>query len=1154
MNERTRNRIRITRIAAFLVSLLICTAGWAQDVGGTISGTVRDSSGAVVAAAGVTITDTDTGVITQVVTDGEGVFAAPSLHGGNYTVAVTHPGFKRTVQKGVVLQIGGAMQLNLRLDPGSVSVEVTVTAEPPAMDLANPSLGAVIEQRQIEELPLNGRNTLALVLLTPGVRSLQPGNQSGFADRGEILSNISINGSPSGANGNLLDGANNLQSYTGELSINPTVDAIQEFVVLSGTLSAEYGFTAGGVVNMSTRSGTDRYHGTGYEFLRNDVFDARNFFLTPGSPKPALRYNQFGGSLGGPIRQDRLFFFGNYEQFNYNVPQVQIGTVPTSLQRTGDFSQTFGTNGKLIPIYDPSTTQACTVALCGTTNGYTRSQFPGNKIPVDEDSVAKAIQAYYPLPNRVSPNATDQITNSNNYITTASNHRWMKQATGRLDAKLSDKNAMFGRYSFYQFFTDNGGTSIYTNPIIALRDDTTTSQSAIFADTYTLSPRLINELRLAVNRTYFQFATPSFNGGWPQKLGLPGIVPSQTFPQISGNGEPSFQTTAGVRAVTNPQIIDIVTWLKGRHTFKFGVDWQWNRGNNFQTFNPPVQYNFSSGLTGNPLAPGGTGSGYASFYLGDVSSGIASVNGYEAERNYIASGFIQDDWKITDRLTLNLGLRYDYQQQPVEADNGLSNFNPYGVDPISGLLGRMEYASAPGQPRNFRDEDYHDFGPRIGFAWDATGDGKTSVRGGYGIYYVSTFNTLFFGSTTAYSSLSTSYAAANGNYPAFQLYTGLPYAPSPLLGANLGSNGELGQNVTWDQSEGNIPMSQQYNLSIQRAVPGGIVVEGTYVGNHGTHMIAGNYNMDALNPKYFYLGTALQNQVANPYAGKVPGAYGGPTISLARSLLAYPYYASINVRNPHDGNFHSDALEVTVKKHMSNSLTILGTYTKSKVLDDSIASATGFGANTTLVASDGYQNPFDREAEYGLDPADVSQRGTIAVTYDLPVGRGKHFANDLRGWQNGLIGGWQVNGIGTFQTGTPILIQGANNNEATRPNFVPGVSAKLPNPSIREWFNTQAFINPPLYTFGDVPRTLPDVRGPAYNDIDMSLFKTTSLYREMSLQLRIEAFDVLNHPNFAMPNGSFSPGTNGLNANGAFGEVTSVNNNRQVQLGAKIVF
>jgi hypothetical protein len=1147
---------RLKGLFPVLFLLLAATASsFGQDVGGTIFGSVHDHGGAVLGDAGVEIRNIATGEVMNLVTNGQGEFSAPSLRVGTYAIRASHNGFKTTVQNNIVLQIGANVTANLTLEIGSAMDSVTVTSEQPAMNTVDAALGTVIESRSIEELPLNGRNTLALVLLTPGVRSLQPGNVSGFADRGSALSNISINGSPSGANGNLLDGANNLQSYTGELSINPTVDAIQEFVVLSGTLSSEYGFTAGGIVNMSTRSGTNKYHGTAYEFLRNDAFDARNYFLPKTSTKPVLRYNQFGGALGGPIRRDKMFFFGNYEEFQYNAPTVQTGTVPTLLQRKGDFSQTFGTNGVLIPIYDPTTTAPCTPATCaGSTSGYTRKTFPGNKITMAEDPVAAAIQNYYPLPNRVSPVASDQITNSNNYLTVASNHRWMKQGTGRVDAKISDRNSMFGRYSYYQFFTDNGGTSIYTDPLIALRNDTTTSQSGIFADTYTFSSSLINEFRVAANRTYFQFATPSFGGGWPQKLGLPAIVPNQTFPQISGNGEPAFQTTAGVRAVTNPQVLDTIIWLKGRHSLKFGIDWQWNRGNNFQTFNPPVQYNFASQLTGQPNSPGGTGSGYASFYLGDVTSAAASVNGYEAERNIIASGFVQDDWKATSYLTLNFGLRYDYQQQPVEAANGISNFNPYMTDPISGLLGSMEYASSPGQPRSYRNEDFKDFGPRAGFSWDLTHDGKTSLRGGYGIYYVSTFNTLFFGSTTAYSSLATSYAGADTNYPAFQLQTGLPYAPAGLLGPKLGTNGQLGQNPTYDQSNGAVPMSQQYNLSIQRTVPGGVVVEAIYVGNHGTHMITGQYNMDALNPEYFYLGNALQNQVPNPYAGKIPGAYGGPTISKARSLLAYPYYASINVRNPHDGNFHSDALELTAKKHMNSGLTMLATYTMSKLLDDSIASATGFGANTTLVASNGYQNPFNRAAEYALDPADVSQRATVAVMYDLPFGHGKRFGGGANGLENALIGGWQVNGIGTFQTGTPVLIQGANNNEATRPNFVPGVNPKLSHPTLSAWFNTAAFINPPLYTFGNVPRTLGNVRAPGYDDIDFSLFKTTPLYRSVALQIRVEAFDVLNHPGFGLPNGGFSPGANGLNSSGSFGEVTSANNSRVLQLGAKLNF
>jgi hypothetical protein len=1143
---------------ALLLLLVALSAMMAQAQlgGGLITGSIHDSNGAVLPGATVIVREISTGQSYSFTSNSDGSFQTPTLRVGTYTVSASAQGFSTAEQTGVVLLVDARAQVEFTLHPGNVNETVQVSAAAPSLNLTTPTVGMVIENRSIEQLPLNGRNAAALVFLTPGVNTNGGANYEGFADRGTLLTSISINNGPNAANAILLDGANNIQTYLGEISINPAVDAIQEFKVQTGTMPAEYGFTAGGIVNMVTRSGTNAFHGTVYEFLRNDVFDGRNYFLSPTSRKPELRYNQYGGAVGGPIIHNKAFFFGNYEEFRYISSAVNIGSVPTARERNGDFSDLFGTNGQPIPIYNPTTTSPNPGG-----SGYIRSLYPGNVIDTPLDPVALAIQdAIVPLPNRTPTNV---LTNANNYSAVVPNHRSMRQATGRIDYGLSNRQNIFLRYSYYNFFNDNGGNGgIFTAPAVELRNDNLTNQSAILADTYTFSGTLQNEFRLAANRTDFPFVVSSYGGNWPQKLGFPAIVPNTVFPTISGWGLPSGLTgTVGHRAATNPQLIDTVSLQRGNHVFRFGVDWRLNRGYNYQTTNPSGNFSFSSLLTGNPQSQSGTGSAYASFLLGAVASSTVGTYTGESEANYTVSGYVEDDWKVISNFTLNLGLRYDYQQQPVEQHNGLSNFNPYIEDPVSGLLGATQFAGVNGAPRNFRNEDYSDFGPRIGFAWDVFRDGKTSLRGGYGIYYELGFNTIFFGNTNGFAQTNTNYQSPgnNPNFPAYQLSLGFPSQPIQPLGASLGPSGFLGQSVSYDPPQGKMPMSQQMNLSIQHELPSDTVIEIGYVGNHGTHMVGGNWNLNQLNPQYLSLGDQLQNQVPNPYAGKVHGSLGGPTISRQQSLLPYPYYQAIMVRNPRDGFFHGDSLQVSAVRHATQGLTLIAAYTYSHMLSNPLQTNLNFGgvtsnANVGIYSNGAYQNSYNRNAEYSTDPLDVTHRATISALYDLPFGHGKQFGSQVNSVLDEIIGGWQVNTIAIMQTGNPLVISGANNNAAARPNMIPGVSVKSPHQSIAEWFNTRAFINPPNYTYGNAPRTISQARAPGLVNLDLSMFKTFPIYESMNLQFRAESFNVLNHPNFGLPNTTFVPGANGLNSSGSFGTVTQAYNARSIQFGLKLSF
>jgi len=1153
------------RICWTMCFVLVCLSAIAnaQVSGGLIVGSAHDRSGAALRDAVVEISNTASGEELEIKTNGAGEFSTPTVRPGNYKVVIASPGFRK-IEKSVIVQVGSTSAVNLVLEIGSTAETVEVSSQAPAMETTTGTMGTVVESRPVQELPLNGRNALALTLQTPAVRSNSANNPQGFADRGTSLSAIVINNGPTALNANILDGANNLNNFSGEIAINPQVDAIQEFRVQSGYMSAEFGLTGGGVITLSTKSGTNAYHGDAYEFFRNDYLDARSYFLDPTSPKPPLRYNQFGGAIGGPIRKDKLFFFANYEQFKYITSAVYIGTVPTLRQRTGDFGdlQTCSlVNGSArvtpVPIYDPNTTTP-------SGSSFRRTAFPNNRISRALDPVSVAIQnAIYPEPNRTSSDVCQQLSNTNNFQSVKQNVRSMYQSLGRLDYSLSNRQSIYARYGYYVNNTDNGSTngSYLPSPIVARRNDAFGSQSFVVQHSFTLSPTTINEARIALTRTTFPFVVANYNQDWPSKLGFPSSVPNYVFPTITGTGLPAVNGQVGQRNTANPQFMDTITMVRGRHNIRFGANVAHSQANNSQMTTPSGNFTFSNALTNQPNATAGTGSAYASFLLGAVQSATLTVYREPGYWNFLTSGFIQDDFRLTPHITINMGLRYDFQQTPREHHNGLSNFDPNGISPSIGRPGTTAYATVGGYGRTFTGDDYTNLGPRLGFAWDLFGDGRTSLRGGAGIYYISLNNQLFNQPTAGFSSTTTSYTSSNaGIVPAFQLSGGFPYAPLQPLGAGGGPDFLLGQSISYVQPKASTPSSQQWNLNMQHEFKGGFVAEIGYLGNHGVHMISGNYNLNVIPNQYLALGDSLRQNVANPYAGKIAGSLGAATITRRQSLLPYPYYNAITVNSPRDGNFSGNSLIVSIQRHSSRGLTLLGSYTFSKLLDNGIQNPLdgyiGIGGEAGTVTP---QDPNNRQLEYSLDPTDIKHRLVNSALYELPIGRGRRYFANRNKFVDSLISGWQINGVITFQSGLPLAISGANNNLATRPSFVPGKSAKDVNKasrSVTSWFDTTVFQNPDSWTFGNVPRVLPNSRGPQYVNFDASIFKTTQITESIRLQLRLESFNALNHPNFRSPNTTFVPaaGNNGLNTSSSFGQITNDIQPRNVQLAAKILF
>jgi hypothetical protein len=1161
-------------ISLFL-SLSLAAGASAQQGRGTILGTVTDTTGAVIPGATVTVTNTATNVTTAVVSNSDGNYAAPNLLVGGYTVTVTKEGFKKSVRSGITLEVDQKAEINLTLETGAVSETVEVTSQAPLVDTTTATFGKVIENRRVQELPVNGRNALSLVLLAPAVQSGVGPTASGFADRGTQVSFIRINGSPFATNNLVVDGLSSVNAYLPDVNINPNVDSVQEFKVQTNTMSAEYGFTLGGVVNLVTKSGTNDLHGTLYEFFRNDALDANSWANNRARrPKQPLRYNQYGGSIGGPVRlpgkifgplgydgRDRSFFFYNYEGYQFLTNASGFYTMPTEAFRSGDFSKLADATGKPIIIYDPATTRPNPGG-----QGFLRDPFPGNVIPANRiDAVAKNILRFYPLPNRAPDNA---FTNLNNYFGAVSNKRTLGNHTSRVDHRLSEQNNFTARYTYYRQYTDQGTSNLYPDPVVRQRFDPFRGHNVVLSDIHNFTPNLIHEVRVGVARQIFDFKVASAGEGWPQQLGLPPVVPPDTFPAV-GNGLPGFQTgTVGKRGGAVWQLFDSVTWLLGNHSLKFGTELRLTQANNLQKSSPSGSFNFPTTLTDNAAPVAGnrinTGHSFATFLLGAVGSASVTTHLGESEVGKAYGFYVNDEWKIRRRLSLSLGLRYDYQQQPYERRCGTSMFNPFVTNPANGLRGATQYACVD-YGRAFSEDDKNDLAPRVGFSWDLFGNQRTVVRGGYGIFMSALFSywNANYESTNGFAGTTTQYLPPGNNslLTAFQFKDGFPTTPNQPLGARLGPNFFATSSASFKEQISRTPMSQQWNLSLQQQLCGGFLVEVAYSANHGTHLLSGSYDLNQADPakvREFGLAGRLTNNVPNPFAGKVPGAFGGATITQAQALRPYPYVGNITVQAPHAGNSIYHSLLVSAEKRFSKGFTLLASYTFAKLISDSIFNGLNFigseGGNEF-----GYQNGlYNRRAERAEDPSNVPHRLVVSGLFELPFGKGRRF-DVQNGFLDALVGGWQLNTITTVVQGTPLVVRGANNGLANRPDWVGGL--ELPSGFVDanpqrgvQWFNPAAFVNPALYTFGNTPRAISQFRNPGAVIVDLSVFKTFAVTEKLKLQLRAEAFNAPNRVNLGAPNGSFGAGPGGTNNNDAFGRITGSRDPRLMQLGLKLIF
>jgi outer membrane receptor protein involved in Fe transport len=1081
----------------------------AQVAAGEITGTVKDQGGAAVRGARVTVTNVETRQERVVTSSGDGVYTAASLPPGAYRVDVELSGFKPMRRAGIKLSTGQKARIDLELAVGGVHERITVTADAPILRVETASLGGVVEHERVVQLPLNGRAFIVLASLAPGV-ALPPGSQF-----------PRINGGRPRTNEYLFDGISVLQPEPGQVAYVPVVDAIQEFKVESNSPPAEFGRFNGGVVNLTTKAGTNAFHGVGFEFLRNEGLNARNLFQSASPVKPEYRRNQFGGTLGGPVVRDHTFFFVDYQGQRQSIGRTVISTVPTVLQRQGIFTEALG--GRVPFIYDPAAAA-----------GSTRTAFPGNTIPQARmDPVARALLERYPLPT--SPGT------ANNYRRTDSEIDNQDQWDARIDHRFSsNRDQVFGRLSFFRDgfvpvtpLADGSGVTSGT-----LGPQETTAWA--FASNYqhTFSTNVLNALRIgdtrrAVGRTAAQLAEAA-----GAALSIPGIPSSAKFPNtlptllISGYqqiGSPPNTASAFDTGVT--EVADTLTWVRGRHTLKVGWDWRWARLNVVQPPSPTGSFTFNA--LGSDL-PGvaNTGTPLASFLLGQVQS--FSIDLQQAaiqERAHLQEYFVQDDWKVSDRLTVNPGLRYTLNFPSTELNGQTAVFNLQTQ--------QLEYPGA----NPVRPLKKNNFGPRLGAVYRLTD--TTIVSSGYGLVWIEMAGITTPFTTPTFPFLQTvSQRTLDSITPAFVLQNGpsvAPIAPTPAAGLGQGVfavDGTLGSGYV-----------QQWNVSAQRELTTNTTIEAAYVGSNITHVGIPDSNLNQLSVDQLALGSALLQRVPNPYVGVVPRAssLGDPTIPAGQLLKPYPAYTTVSLYRNNVGTTRYHGFELSLRRRLARGLTYSLAYTRSKLLDDA-SSVFDASILTGPIANYPVADSFNRALERDYSTGDIPHVFASSVVWNLPAGAGR--ARPLHGVLGALANDWTVAALVTLQSGVPIAVTQATNFNAfagfgvQRPNLAgdPILSADQRTPS--QWFNTAAFVVAPQFTIGSASRN--PVRGPSYRDVDFALMRRIPIGLSYAIEVRAEAFNLLNTPNLGAPNAVLGAAN--------FGTITTALDPRVVQLALKFVF
>ncbi len=1051
----------------FLIALCIAPATFAQTHRASVRGTVVDPNKAVIPGATVRLINEATNE-TRIATSGAGgEYAVSSLAPGTYRVEIEASGFE-TIRRNINLQVNQELRLDVGLVVGSLSTDpYLIVSPPPELRRDSPALGTVIEERQIAELPLDGRNFLELALLAPGTAPAAPGSAGSV--RGDFA--FSANGAREDSNNFLLDGVYNLDPKLNSFGVRPPVDGIQEFEISTSTYDASFGRNAGAQVNVISKSGTNRLHGTLYEFHRNAAVDARNFFAPADQPDPKYIRNQFGFSLGGPIRRDRTFFFGDYEGTRTREGITRITNVPTLAERNGDFSQSL---------------------FARPFNPFTQQPFTNGVIPVEfQNPIGRAIANLYPLPNRNAPFA--------NFVSSPTSTDRSDNFDVRLDHRFSASSIFTARYSF----GDRSLFEPFTGPTFSLVPGfgnfvPRRSQNLMLSETHVFSPNVVNEARFAFSRVASAVTSEGRGQSLNRQVGLP---------ELSANPRDfglSFITITGFSPIgdefNNPQgsasnvfqFLDNVTYVRGAHLAKFGFEFRALQQNAFRDVQSRGFLTFSDRF---PL----TGNALADLLLGfPALTGGARLDNHQHLRGESYALYVNDSFRVTPRLTLSAGLRYEYNSPPVDAEDRANLYDPATrtISPVG----------TNNVPRGGYAPDRNNFAPRVGLAYTLNEAGTTVVRGGYGVYYdqpaLAPGEGLYF----------------NAPYFDFNLYfslQGLPLTVNNPFPANFPV--PLPDTALAFQRDLRTAYMQHWNLNLQQQLGASRVLEIGYAGSKGTKLLTAR-------------------DINQPRPSTLPFV-----------LRPVPQFDDINlIESRGNSNYHS--LQVRLQQRLTRGLAMLSSYTYSKSIDDASNFFTSAGDPNFP------QDSQNLRLERGRSNFDVRHRLSASFSYELPFGRGRRFLAD-EGFVSTLLSGFQLNGIATMQSGRPFTvallseIDNSNTGRSTlgfgandRPNVAgdPNAGSRTPE----RWFNTSAFTFPAFGTFGNAGRNILD--GPGYQNVNASLLKNTRLSERVNLQLRLEAFNLFNHPNFNLPDNFLGSPT--------FGRILSARDPRHLQFGAKLLF